>query len=226
MDSTTIQEKLEKPYTIYNESILRFVIAPERDEEVIDPVSLESPELKRQIFEIGHSPQVNLFSYERQKNAQIGINEIVISQSDEGSRRDGVDEVRLEINTQGAIEIDINVSGRPRNDATNDLLSGLAILEEDIYQALERSFSFTKAFFESKDSYKRYDRLIYNSALCNIGHRIILKEPPKNGRYSTGFHNEEMILAFDKPRILTRSDIGNAVNEITAAITLFRRRLK
>lgn len=227
MDSTTIQEMLKKPYTIYNEAILRFVIAPERDEEVIDPVSLESPEIKRQLYEIGHIPNINLFSYELPKSTEIEINEIIISQSDEGNRRDGVDEVRLEINTKGTIIIDINVSGRPRNDKSDNFSGVFAIMEGDLYQILEKCFSFANAFFKLKDPYKRYERLIYNSALCNIGYRSILKEPSKNGTYSVGHqHSNETIMAFDQPRVLTRSDLEDTKNEIAAVITFFRRRLK
>ena len=52
-----------------------------------------------------------------------------------------------------------------------------------------------------------------------------MKEPLRNGSYSMGKHNDE-IMAFDQPRLLTRSDLENIKNEITAVITLFRRRLK
>lgn len=226
MDSITIQEIFNKLISIYNEAILRFVISPERVEEMIDPVSLESPEIKRQLYEIGHSPHVNLFSYECPKSTEIEINEIIISQSNESNRRDGVDEVRLEINTKGVIIIDINVSGRPSKDGSDSYSSVLAILEEDIYQTLKKCFSFTKAFFELKDPYNRYDRLICNAALCNIGQRAIMKELPRNGSYSMGFNNEEMVIAFDQPRFIIRSDLNDIENEITIFITLFRRRLK
>lgn len=226
MHSATIHEMLKKSSTIYNEAILRFVIAPERVEEIIDPVSLESKEIKQQLFEIGHSSKVNLFSYERSKDTKIQIDEIIIAQSDEVHRRDGVDEVRLEINTKGAILIDINVSGRRKEDGYDNLSSSLAILEDDIYISMEKCFAFIDAFFKLRDPYKRYNRFIYNSALKNIGYRTILKELPRHGSYTMGQHSDEIVVAFDKPRLITRSDIENNKNEITAVITLFRRRLK
>lgn len=110
VELSMIEEKLKDPYEIYNEASLRFLLTPERVEEFIDPVSLESPDLKRQLLEIGHSGEVELFSYERPKRTEVGVNEIIILQSDEGRSWDGVDEIRLELTTTGIIVIDSNVT--------------------------------------------------------------------------------------------------------------------
>ncbi|MBW1674040.1 MAG: DUF4062 domain-containing protein, partial [Deltaproteobacteria bacterium] len=58
VDLHSINEKFENPYEIYNETSLRFAFGPERVEELIDPVYLESEELRHKLFEIGHSSQV------------------------------------------------------------------------------------------------------------------------------------------------------------------------
>jgi hypothetical protein len=132
VELSMIEKKLKNPYRIYNETSLRFTLAPERVDELIDPVSLESPELKRQLLEIGHLLQVELFSYERPKTTQAGIDEIVILQSDEGRHRDCVDEVRLELTTGGLIVIDANVTGRTAIGQRHELLSSMTISEDDI----------------------------------------------------------------------------------------------
>jgi hypothetical protein len=41
-----------------------------------------------------------------------------------------------------------------------------------------------------------------------------------------GMHGDEIIIAFDEPRMLTREDLKSPSKEIEATITLFRRRLK
>jgi hypothetical protein len=219
-----VQETVGNPHKVNNETSLRFVLAPERSGDLIDPVSLESPELKEQLYQIGHSSGVSLFSYERAKRMEIGINEIVILQSDEGIRSRGVDEVRLELDTRGMITIDTNVTGRKDADGWDD--HGFVILEDDIAIELTHCFSFACAFFSKRDPYKRYDRMLFNSSLGGIGNRTLMTEPSKNGHYTVGQHGDEAILAFERPRLITRKDLEKPENEIDAVLALFRRRLK
>ena len=68
--------------------------------------------------------------------------------------------------------------------------------------------------------------MLYNTSLTGIGNRTLMKKPPKNGHYAVGQHGDEVILAFERPRLMTRKDLENPENEINAALTLFRRRLK
>lgn len=224
VELSMIEEKLKDPYEIYNEASLRFLLTPERVEEFIDPVSLESPDLKRQLLEIGHSGEVELFSYERPKRTEVGVNEIIILQSDEGRSWDGVDEIRLELTTTGIIVIDSNVTGlAPRGE---EFASAMVILEGDIADRLKKCFVFALAFFELRDQFRRYDRIIYNAALSGIGHRTLMLEPPRGGSYAMGQHGDEVIIAFDRPQVLTREDLSKSEKQVERTITLFRRRLK
>ena len=224
VELSMIEEKLKDPYEIYNEASLRFLLTPERVEEFIDPVSLESPDLKRQLLEIGHSGEVELFSYERPKRTEVGVNEIVILQSDEGRSWDGVDEIRLELTTTGIIVIDSNVTGlAPRGE---EFANVMVILEGDIADRLKKCFVFALAFFELRDQFRRYDRIIYNAALSGIGHRTLMSEPPRGGSYATCQHGDEVIIAFDRPQVLTREDLSKSEKQVERTITLFRRRLK
>jgi len=225
VDLTMIEEKLKDPYQVCNEASLRFVLAPERVEELIDPVYLESPELKRQLFEISHSPQVELFSYERPKKAEVGINEIIILQSDEGSQWGGVDEARLELTNVGLIVIDVNVTGRAARAQRDESVSYFAITEDDISYGLKKSFAFVSAFIEAKDPFKRYNRFLYNSALSGLGYRSLIREPPRGGSHPMGQHGDEVIIAYDRPRLIIREDLLDSEKEIEATLTLFRRRL-
>lgn len=224
VELSMIEEKLKDPYKIYNEASLRFLLAPERVEEFIDPVSLESPALRRQLFEIGHSGEVELFSYERPKKTEVGINEIVILQANEDRRWDGLNEVRLELTTTGVIAIDSNITGLA--ERAEEFASMMVILEGDIADRLMKCFAFASAFFELKDQFRRYDRMIYNAALSGIGHRTLMSEPPKGSSYSMGQHGDEVVIAFDRPQVLTREDLSKSERQVERTITLFRRRLK
>lgn len=221
-----VDEKLRNPYKIHNEASMRFLLMPERVDEFIDPVSLESPALKHQLLEIGHFPQVELFSYERPKKIELEMSSIVILQSEEGRYRDIVEEVRVELTTEGLLVIDANVTGCVARGQPHDLMGSMVIVEEDISSKLKKCFAFAGGFFQSKDPFKRYGRMIYNVALSGIGMRTLMSKPTQRGSYSMGNHGDEVIIAFDKPRFIIRESLISPEKEIEATLTLLSRRLK
>jgi len=225
VSSAMLQEKLMKPHEIYNETGLRFILAPERTEEVFDAVALESPELELELFEIGHSAHVGFFSFKRPKTVKVGIHEIVIIQSDEGRYQKGVDEVLLEVTNQGVITIDANVTGRRERVYWANFDDTMTIDETDIADRLQRAFAFANAFWNKKDQFMRYGRLWTNAALSGIGDRTMKSEPRPGRGYRMGLHGDAVIPAFDQPQLIARRDLENPEKLINSIITLFRRRL-
>ena len=61
VNSSMIEERLKNIHKIQYHTTLRVVLLPERQGELIDPVALESPEVKQQVFEIAHSRHVGLW---------------------------------------------------------------------------------------------------------------------------------------------------------------------
>jgi organic radical activating enzyme len=227
VDIDMINEQLQESYKIQGETSVRFILMPERKDEFIDPIALESLELKNQILQIGHSPGVGLFSYEWPKNTEVGVNSIVILQSEEGRCRPFVDEVRLELNTEGLTIIDTNVSNCAARDRLQEMLCSMVIIEGDIVSKLNRCFAFARNLFEIKDPFKRYNRFLYNVALSEIGHRILMSKPPQgSSTYSMGNQSDKVVIVFDKPRIITRVGFIDYEKEIETILVVLRRRLK
>jgi hypothetical protein len=221
-----IAEKLGNPHRIYSETCLRFVLAPERADELIDPVSIESPVLSKELLRIGHDDRVELFSYTWPKKTEVGVAEIVITQSEEGYRRKGTDWVRLELTTRGIIVIDQNVTGRPTEGNRDDFVGAMAVIERDVVDAIEKSFAFSNAFISAKDPYKRYDQMAYNVAISGLGHRTMMAEPVRSGGFTLGNLGDDPVKAFDIPRPIVRADLENPREEIAAVMSLFRRCLR
>jgi hypothetical protein len=219
-----IQDKLRDPYCLQYQTCLRFVSAPERGEECIDPVFLESEELERQIYVIGHSHDVNLFSYKYPKTSEVRATELIIKQSEESGRVRIGEMVHLELNTACMITIDMNITGE--SNERDDWSGTMAVYEKDLVAGLNKCFAFLKAFFELRDPYKRYDRVYYNTALSGLGYRTLLKEPPKNGTYSTGFGGEEIIITFESPTLISRADLHNPTDQVARNLSLLGRRIK
>ena len=69
MDHDPIAAHLLKPHRFSDQTSLRFAIAPERVEEVFDPLDLASPDFAERMMEIGHRRDVRLFGYRYAKEA-------------------------------------------------------------------------------------------------------------------------------------------------------------
>lgn len=225
MDKGKLLKALEAPYRIPNETSLRFVLAPERSEEVIDPVRLESGEFITRIYEIGHSSEIQLFSYQRPKDQGEG-NSLVIQQFGRDGRNDTVEELRLEIMESGQIIIDSNVTGRVRRGERHGLLDTMVIVHEDIETVLYANFRFAAALFDEIDRFKRHQRFLYNAALSNLGHRSLVRQPNEQSPYSMNvFRDDQLILVFDEPRLVNRSDLISPEDEISRVLLLLSRKI-
>jgi hypothetical protein len=225
-ESPMIKKKLMESFSEGYDAFLRIVLVPERPGQLIDPVDLESPDLYQSVMEIGHSRSVRLFSYDRRKEKEIGVDEISITQL--SSRGDDItDVVKLELSSSGALTIDTNVTGRVLRGERDGILNSSVIAEEDIAGQLGKIFAFSSTLLDRLDPYGRYDRLLYNVALSNVGYRKLEANPKPKSTYQMSMRSDNApVPAFETPRMITRADLRASEREIEAVITLLRRRLK
>ena len=89
----------------------------------------------------------------------------------------------------------------------------------------ERLQKFLRFFGEA---YQRYDRLFYNTALAGLEYKTLMPSVPSGSIYSMPMRSLEgdTLVAFDRPRLLTRQDLTNADEHMQATMVLFRRRLQ
>jgi hypothetical protein len=226
VNMTTIDEKLKDFFRIGSESVLRVVFAPERQGQIIDPVDLEAPAIYTRLMEIGHTPSVGLFVYEFGKSKEIGIDEIIITQEDSQGHRQPTSAVRMELSSNGILIIDTNVTGRVQRGNDYDMLNSMIIAEEDIKEELRKIFAFALSLFDHFDPFYRYDRILFNATLSNIGHRKLELNPHPRTSYQMGTGTDEVVAAFDRPRLIIRAKLKEPEQEIEAVITMFRRRLR
>ena len=227
MDKNSFLQFMMNPYSIPNETSIRFIISPERVEEIVDPTTLISGDFMHQILELGHSRKVKLFDYSRQKDYRIEGESLVIHQSDPStSGKETVEEVRLELNETGRIIVDSNVTRRVIRGQQGSLLDIFVVAEEDIETVLSACFRFTGALFDDIDKYKRHQRFLYNAALVNLGTRKLLREPKEQRSYQMDRSgHDKPIIAFDASRLISRSTFNNAEGEIKRVLTLFSRKI-
>jgi len=228
MNEDKFIKALQSPYLIANETSIRFVLAPERGEEVFDPLIFDSEDFIRDIYTIGHSREVNLFNYSRQKEQDIEGESLVIHQFDpQGSRKNTTEEVRLELNESGQVVIDSNVTRRVLRGQRDTLLDIMVVAHEDIEAVLNMSFQFVGALFNNIDRFKRHQRFFYNVVLANLGNRNLVKEPKEQSSYGINlFSSDKPIVAFDEPRLISRTDLYSPKNEISRVLLFLSRKLK
>ena len=206
-----------------NNATLRMIVVPERSEEVISPMELESTDFINGIYELGHLSPAPLFSWTAAKRHRIAGDQLHIEQRDVESRHDAVARVWLSIDERGIIALEANVSNR-RSFGMSSTAGAMTVALPDITSVLQTFFGFVGALFDRRDAYKRHLRFRYNVALLNLGFREIVREVVPRNSYTMNVHRSPgAIVAFDAPRLIHRADVANPAAEIARVATVVDR---
>ena len=207
------------------ETQVHFVLAPERDDEVVDPVTLEERSFRDGLFAIGHKHGVDLFAYEQTKEVAVHRSSVEIVQRVE---RRSPPNTRLELTTDGVVDLTVPLrddQASPTFDAASHTLLSV-ILEAEVREAVKRCFAFTSALYDDLDPYGRHARFSYNVALKNTGYKAYMQNPPQGTSVTMRMFAPDTVLAFATPRAVSRNDLQNYASQIEAVVTLFRRQMQ
>jgi hypothetical protein len=199
---------------------LRTVIAPERREEVIDPVQIGSPEFTRLLLELGHKGSSALFDYAHGKTHKLKGDILTIEEVSESSYG-GAPTVRIGMSERGILSCDAELD---QGGKTGGLMSGMVVAIDEIENALRSVLSFYAGFMDSVDAFKRHQRFFYNTGLLNLGYRTLERNPqPRTSHTMAMRSNDEPIVAHKEPRMITRDNLHQNGEEIKRIITLLVR---
>jgi hypothetical protein len=224
MTPANLNSLLKNPPQLAGQTTLRLVLCPERNEEVIDPLEFGTSEFLEKVQAIGHAANVRLLNYRYPKNERIGPESLVIRQEDPSHRRDGIEEVSVEIRSTGLITIDSNVTGRVRRGSDSSMMDMFVIAQEDVEAVLAVDFHFCGAFFESFDPYQRHQRFFYNIAVAGIGSRKLEKAPRPRNSFAVNMRSgDQPIVVFEAPRLSDRVALKNPDEEIRRVVSMLAR---
>ncbi len=229
MDHDPIAPHLLKPYRFSDQTSLRFAIAPERVEEVFDPLDLASPGCAERMLEIGHSRDVRLFGYLYAKDApRLEQDWLVIEQPLGNNWSDGRQGVRLAVGENGVVLIDTNATARTKRSNSFDLADIMTVSIETLEALLDASFRFTQALYDDKDPYKRHQRFYWNSVLAGMGTRSLVRNPVSQPHsYGMNMGDKDGVMpAFASSRLIARADLAKPGKEIERAILYWEREAK
>lgn len=210
------------PHRVSSTTMLRFVLTPERDEEVIDPVQLASAEFGRRVLELGHARGVELFVYEEPKTSKVEREALVIEQRASGGRHGEGEHVLFQLFEAGALVIDVNVTGRRKERSRFDMQDSPIVDIDDVEAVTRRCFAMGRALYDEIDPFRRHQTFLFNAALTGLGHRTLERNPQPRHIYPMSMRSEhQIIVAHEQPRRVNRNDLAAPSAEIDRAILRF-----
>lgn len=218
-----LTDRLSQPYEVQHQTTARLVVAPERNEEVIDRVTIGRAEFEESVLALGHTLPSKVFDYRASKDADVKNDSLVIVES-AVVRRHAAPTTRLEITPEGIVTIDKIVSPDD-NDDPLEHMEMFFIVRSEVDRALASMFAFVGQLFDSIDRFQRHQRFTYGVSFAGIGFRSLVDHVEKRSSYSMASNIDGPVLV-EKPRIITRNVLRQPAEEIRRIITLLERRIK
>ena len=207
-----------------DETLLRFVLVPAREGELVDPVRLASPEFEHELFGLGHAANVGLFNYRHAKSAEVVDDHLVIEQGEIRRRGEGHEFVRLTVAEMGSLVIDANVTGRVVRGSHASLIDYMVLALEDVEGVLHACFRFANAFYEALDRHHRHETFFYNAGLRGLGDRTLERNPQPRRSHGWSMRGNDVIEAFPRSRGLSQSAFSQPGREVAQVIATFERK--
>jgi hypothetical protein len=221
-DMQRVRDATSAPHDLGRQPSLRTVLMPEREEEVIDPMTLESDKFRHRVYRIAHALSVKLLRYTEQKSHSLSQNALVITQRSSSRQGRGKEDVRIEIGERGRVIVDASVTEPDQRG----MGTGMMIDAPKIKGVAQRAFAFAEAFFDEIDQHGRYQQFLHNAVLANPGNRQIVDEvDPQQKTFSVPYGPQnDHIVAFDTPRSISRNTLREPGSEIERILTRIRRK--
>lgn len=220
-----IMDALAKSPEIPSHPVLRVVISPERDEEVVSPTLLVDRRFATRIYEIGHDQGVRLFDYEGPKRAERRGVWLVVRQDNPRTAGTAVDEVQLEVAENGLIVVDSTLVNR-QPGSRGDMLEFLIVRHAAARAKIAATFAFVCRLYDEVDPFKRHVRFAYNVALHRLGvHPFAAESTHTSSRgipMRTG--GDHAVVAHEGARTVTRQVLASPADEIDRTIVVLDRR--
>ena len=202
---------------------VRVSVAPERDDELIDPVRLGSGDFQRLVYEIAHAGVTPVLSYEQPKSASVDQDAIVVRQgASYGGDRETAE---LRLTDRGALLIELPVRPASRGFAAADINAAMTVAHDEIRSALSAALQFAAAWLDRLDPFERFDRLYIDASVVNLGYRALV--PERKPQASVQLHpmrDQTPIVAYDEARLITRGDLRSPSPEIERLMAVLIRR--
>lgn len=210
------------------EKTLRFVLAPERAGEVIDPRTLDKPDFHHAVMTAAQSPAHRIVQYGQPVVPRVRGTALVLEASAPRSNWREARTPRIEVYEHGLILVDTPLE-TPDHSGMG-LIPSHVLDEGRVSDALVASFRFAGAVYDIVDEFRRYERLRVDVALSGVQGAVLERNPQPRSTYTipdawmTG-RGTAPLTPLQAPRVVSRRDLEDPTDEVSRLATYLRRAL-
>jgi hypothetical protein len=226
VDPNRVSALLQRSTRLHVEPALHYVILPERNEEIIEPMRLDEPGFEHDLYELALDRDVRILRHEAAKEYSRARDAATIRQEKGRDRTRAIPETRIAVSERGHVVIDSSLTGRRPQDRAFTGFEGMMIVRGDVEEILRADFAFTNALYEKLDPYRRHERFLYGVAMTNLRHKEWVEElRPTNSMSLSMQELEEPLLLLPESRVIGRDTLRQPEQEIERVVTYARRAL-
>lgn len=203
---------------------LRFVLAPERSGEVIDPRRLDHDEFQHAVMSAAQAPLHRLLEYGQAVAPVVRGTALILERTGpEPSWRERRP-ARIEIHENGIILIDVPLEN-PQDSTGTTSIPGHIINEDLVRSAISSAFKFSKAIYDLIDKYRRHERFKFDVVLTGVDGSVLERAPKPRTSYSIPFRQGHSgpVMPLESPRTVNRHDLEKPDDEVDRLVTYLRR---
>ncbi len=209
---------------------LRFVLAPERPGEVIDPRKLDDPDFHHAVMTAAQSPSHRIVQYGQPVVPRVQGTALVLQQTGNQQNWREPHAPRVEVHEHGLIVIDTTVD-TPDPSGMGSIPPHV-LDEARVEAAFTASFRFAGAIYALVDPYARYERFLMDSSLAGVQGNVLERDPQPRSSYSIphewmfgGQGASPPVTPLQAPRMVIRRDLEHPEEEVSRAMVYLRRTL-
>lgn len=204
------------------ERTLRFVLAPERAGEVIDPRRLDEEGFHHTVMIAAQNPAHRLVTYGQPVKPRVRDQALVIERAEQRQNWREERTGRIEVHESGLIVVDIPLEPTPDPGGMSSL-GGYSLDEPYVEQKLTAAFQFAGAVYEQEDPHLYYERLRFDVAVSGVQTG---SGPAIAQVWGQSHEPVQPFTPLQTPRTVSRRDLAHPENEVSRVLTYLRRKLK
>ena len=212
---------------------LRFVVAPQRDSEVIDPRRMDEPSFQHFVMMSASDPEIGLVRHGEPLAPHVHRESLVIGPVDERGRVVETDStVRITISESGFLVVDLALAewGPQLAEDPDHWLRSFMIEASSVKRGLTSAFAFTGRVYDHVDPHFRFetfwmDAVVFDSRGAQMVDALPMGQ--RSHRIAVGGLGGESapVLAMNEPRAASRHDFREPAEEVSRLCTRLRREL-
>ena len=203
---------------------VRLVVAPERSDELVDPMLLDSSQFQTRLNEVLHCDSVRLFDYAHASPASFHGTSLIIREK--GEHDDEASDIgRLELGADGLLVLEAALK-EPRHASHVDPMElNMAVTVAHISNRLRQAFAAAIAIYNIIDEHHTHPSLLLNAALVDLNYHTV--EDKGTSWPSTSWGGRDTsVLAHENDRLVSREALEEPDREIERIVFGFRNNFK